>query len=270
MKMFKYIVCLALISASLVFAAKTVLGPTSQGLLFVANDPGMGWAEYTVTNDLGIKTWVVLTGGGPKSAITIDGKDGSSPVNANIVVNEAKMIKGKKVNGSIDNMIFGVFSPVGTFDPQDLGVMTNFSPGTGIILKLKGITVGTVIAGDNKMVQVDALKNFATDSGYKNGGSKVMTYAGNVGGNTGDKGWLGVPPELQPIAALANFGTGCQIKQVKAKGSIDNLEVYASGIDKNGSPKSKMMAKPGGGTVDLITATGWRIDKFKGVNVATP
>lgn len=271
MKALKYIVCLALITASLIYAAKNILGPTSEGLLFVANDPGMGLEEYTVTNELGIKTWVVLTGGGPKSAVTIDGKDGASPVNANILVNEAKMVKGKKVFGTIDNLIFGVFSPVGVFNPQHLGIMTNYSPGTGIILKLKGITVGTVIAGDNKMVQVDAIKNFATDSGYKAKGAKVMTYAGNVGGPSDvDKGWLGVPPEMQPIAALADYSTGCLVKQVKAKGAVDSLDVYASGIEKNGAPKSKMMAKPGGGTVNLITQTGWRIDKFKGVNVTAP
>jgi hypothetical protein len=271
MKAIKYIMCLTLISASLIFAVKNVLGPTSEGLLFVANDPGMGLEEYTVTNDLGIKTWVILTGGGPKSKVTLDGKDGASPVDANILINEAKMIKGKKAFGTVDNLIFGVFSPVGQFNPQHLGIMTNYSPGTGITIKLKGVTVGTVIAGDNKLVQVDAVKNFATDSGFKAKGAKVMSFAGNVGGPSEvDKGWLGVPPEMQPIAALADYSEGCQIKMVKAKGAIDSLDVYASGIEKKGSPKSKMQAKPGGGTVNLITQTGWRTDKFKGVNVTTP
>ena len=271
MKMFTYGVCLIIVAASLVYAAKNVLGPTSEGLVFVANDPGMALEEYVVTNGVGIKTWVVITGGGPKSKLTLDGKDGASPQEANILINQAKMITAKKVFGSIENLIFGVFSPVGVFNPEHLGVMTNYSPGDGLIVKMKGVTVGTVIASDNKMVQVDAIEKFATDSGFKAKGAKVMSYAGNVGGpDDANKGWLGVPPEMQPIAALADYGPGCQIKMVKAKGAVDALEVYASGIEKSGKPKSKMMAKPGGGTVDLINQTGWRIDKFKGVSVTTP
>ena len=271
MKALKYTLCIALMISAIVYAGKITLGPTKQGMIFLVKDAGMGLEEYTVTNAVGIKDWVVITGGGPKSKIMIDGKSGQSPDAANIVINTAKMIKGKKTAGTIDNLLFGVFTPgAGELQKEELGNMERFEPNAGLIVKLKGTGVGTVIAADNKMVQADSIVNFATDTGFKNKGAKIQTKLGDVGGTVEEPGWLGIPTDYPSIAVLADYSDGCQVKMVKAKGAIDNLNVYASGIAKNGKPKSKMKAKVGGGEAVMYTETGWRTDKFKGVTPVTP
>lgn len=257
MKVLRFVLCMVLVASAVLYAAKNVLGPTSDGMVIVSSDPNSSLEEYVVTNGVGIKKWVLLLGGGPATKLTIDGKSGTSPADANILVNDAKMIKGKKISGSIANLIAGVFSPVGNFDPQDLGIMTNFSPGSLPMVKMKGVTIGTVIAGDAKVIQSDSIMNFATDSGFKGKGAAVQTKVGNVGGSPGDRGWLGVPPELQPLAALADYGPGCLIKMVKAKGAINDLDIYAS-PSKPG--KSKLQGKIPGAVMLYNTAeTDWKL-----------
>jgi uncharacterized protein YwbE len=252
MKALKFALCMVLVASAVLYAAKNIMGPTMDGLVFVSNDAGTTLEEYT-TNGM---HWIVIAGGGPKTKITIDGKQGTSPAGQNIVINDCKMVKGKKITGNINNMLFGVFSPVGTFDPADLGIMTNFSPGNCGQVKLKGVTVGTVLGADMKKVMADAVRNVATDSGFKGKGVTVQTKVGNIGGDPGDNGWLGVPPDLQPIAALADYSDGCLIKKAKAKGAVDNLDIYASPAKPT---KSKLQGKvPGVVTVFNTAATDWK------------
>jgi len=252
MKALKIMFCVALAACAMVYAAKNILGPTSDGVVFVANDPGVTLDEYS-TNGM---DWVVLSGGGPKTKITIDGKQGTSPADMNLVVNSCKMVNGKKISGSVNNLLAGVFIDGGTFDPTYLGDMSKFTPNAMSQVKLKGCTVGTVIGADMKKVLADAVAKVATDTGAKGKGVTVQTKVGNIGGDPGDNGWLGVPPDLQPIAALADYGAGCLIKAAKAKGAVDNLDIYASPAKPT---KSKLQGKiPGAATVYNSAATDWK------------
>jgi hypothetical protein len=252
MKTLKFALCLALAASAMLYAAKNIMGPTQDGLVFVSNDAGTTLEEYD-TNGM---HWIVIAGGGPKTKITIDGKQGTSPAGQNMAINACKMVKGKRVTGNINNLLFGVFSPGGTFDPAALGNMNDYSPGECVQVKLKGVTVGTVIGADMKKVLADSVEKVATDTGFKGKGVTVQTKVGNIGGSPSDTGWLGVPPDLQPIAALADYGPGCLIKAAKAKGAVDNLDIYASPAKPQ---KSKLQGKiPGVVTVHNTAATDWK------------
>lgn len=265
MKTIKFLLCIMFLVSAIAYAGNITLGPTKNGMIFIVKNARMTLEEFTVTNAIypDGADWIVMKGGGNKTKIIIDGNTGKDPYNANIIIDNCKMIKGKKTAGVIDNLIFG------TFTSNDyLGVMKEYTPGNGVIVKLKGTAVGTIIAAGNKIVLVDSIVNFTTDYGYKDKGAKVYATQGDIGGSSEKPGWLGLPSDDCPIVLSQSidsnyFGSCCRIKKLKAKkGAVANLNIYASGIVKNGKPKTKIKSSVAPDNLVFSNEYGWIIPYY--------
>ena len=160
-------ICIVIFStiliSSILYAAKPldIDTPTLKGFIKTKDSK-----EFVETNG-----WIIFKGLDAKSQIQITEANG-----ANILVNDAKMIKQKgKVSGNINNIIIGT-SESDMADCSDLVLAGNekFS------VKLKGINIGSVVAKDMKMVLINDLSGCLTGTNPK--GIKIMTQDGGIEG----------------------------------------------------------------------------------------
>ena len=230
MKALKIIVCLTIVIAAVLYAAKTPtdFGGGLKGFLKTKA------AAAAFTNDNG---WIIFTGLDAKSQIQIT--EAASVVG--IVVNDAKQIKQKgKIAGTIDNIVVGtdVLDAAGNVDLTKLAGNAKFS------VKLKGVNVGTVLATDMKMVLVNGLNGTLAGNNAK--GIKVMTQDGDL---------AGADAANRAVVGLATVPT--MIKMVKAKkGKIEYVDATEATPAKVG--KTKWMAKVAGtGDVLVKSKADW-------------
>jgi len=215
MKALKIIVCLTIVLAAVLYAAKvpTDFGGGLKGFLKTK----AAAAAYTNING-----WIIFTGLDAKSQLQIT----EATAVEGIIVNDAKQIKQKgKITGQINNIIVGTATT--PFDPANptytLAGNAKFS------VKLKGVNVGTVLAKDMKMVLVNDLNGVLAGNNAK--GIKVMTQDGNL---------AGADAANRAVVGLATVPT--MIKMVKAKkGKIEYVDAKEATPAKVG--KTKWMAK---------------------------
>ncbi len=240
-KVLNVAVCLTLIVAAIVYAAKN---PFTVGDL-------VGYSTKSTLTGVETNGWIVLTGGSAKDKVVVTaGVDKKK-----IILDTAKVFQTKKIPGNLDTLL------IGSFGVNVVGDIAGFAPGPIKLVKMKGATIGTVISKALKLVLADSVAKVATDGGFKGKGVTVKTKAGNVGGTTTDRGWLGVP-DGHPLAAQMGEGV-CTIKGAVSKAAIDNLDIYAKPFK---AGKGKLKGKtPGTVTVAAGKASDWT--KLKNVTV---
>ena len=228
MKTIKIIVCLTIVVAAIAYAAKipTVFGPGVEGFL-KTKAPA---ASYTNLNG-----WVIFKGLDAKSQVQLTTAD----LNANILVNDAKLIKQKgKIFGDVANILVGT-SASDMADPTDVVYAGNekFS------VKLKGINVGTVMATSMKLVLVNDLSGKLAGTNLK--GIKVFTQDGGI------EGTVAAPV----VIGDANLPT--MLKLVKAKkGAIGYVDATLATPAK--LAKTKWGAKvASAGAVQVAALADW-------------
>ncbi len=240
-KVLNVALCLTLIVAALVYAKKN---PFTVGDL-------VGYSTKSTLTGVETNGWIVLTGGTDRDKVVVTaGVDKKK-----IILDTGKAFQTKKISGNLDTLL------IGSFGVNPVGEIAGFAPGAIKLVKMKGATIGTVMAKGLKMVMADSVAKVATDGGFKGKGVKVKTKAGNIGGTATDRGWLGVPDD-NPLAATLGEGV-CTIKGAFAKGAIDNLDIYAK---PHKAGKGKLKGKtPGAVTVAAGKASDWT--KLKNVTV---
>ena len=232
MKALKILVCITIVLAAVLYAAKTPtdFGGGLKGFL-KTKAPAAAF-----TNQDG---WIVFTGLDAKSQIQIT----EATAVKGIVVNDAKQIKQKgKISGDINSIVVADNVPV-IVDGKIVNGVT-LAGNEKFSVKLKGINVGTVLASKMKMVLVDSLSGILAGNNAK--GIKVMTQDGDL---------AGADAANRAVVGLTDVPT--MIKMVKAKkGKIEWVDATAATPAKPG--KTKWMAKVAGtGDVLVKSAADW-------------
>jgi len=228
MKYVKVIACLAMVLAALVYA-----GTWSDFGINVKTKAA--YDVNQVTNNAGI--WLVATGGTDASKIQFLGGtaagthillDKVGAVSAKGITDVGTIavgtLSGAPANGSLAGF-FAVYQPAG--GPK------------GVAFKLKGVTIGTVLAGTLKGVSAASIGNVAGNSSKGSGIGAVTTVGGLFGAPGNQKyGYIGTP------------GIPTKVKGLKCKGTAGNVVLYAT-PGKTG--KTKLAAK-GGAAGDGVIA----------------
>jgi hypothetical protein len=229
MKALKVILCLALVVSALVYAAKV---EEQWGTLTVQHKGELALATIT-------QGWIVAAGGTDKSSVNIVAANGDEK----LLVDNLKTVKGKGV--SLDTLAIGTVDPV----PADNALATfyaSYKPAgstKGVALKLKGGTIGTVLATTLKAVKADGVGS-AAGAGKGNKGV-VISSKGGIGGKFGDAGnekysYIGGPATVPTV-----------VKKAKAKAAMGDVVVYGAAAK---AGKTKIKAK-GGASGDGVFAT---------------
>jgi len=228
MKALKILLCLALVVSALVYAKKV---EEQWGTLTVQHKGDLALAVVT-------QGWIVATGGSDKSSLSIVAANGDEK----LLVDKVKTVKGKGV--SLDTLAVGTVDPV----PADNGLDTfyaSYQPdgsSKGTALKLKGGTIGTVLASTLKAVKADGVGSAA--GAGKGGKGLVISSKGGIGGLFGAVGnekyaYIGVPNNVPTI-----------IKKAKAKAAMGDVVLYGAAAK---AGKTKVQAK-GGASGDGVFA----------------
>lgn len=243
----KYVICLLLAAAAIIYAAKTpeVFGPGVEGFLKTKSTTA---AWTVVTNTPGTTDgiiWVVFTGLDAKSQIQL-----TKCEDASIIVNDAKQIKQKgKISGSAKTLMFGT--------PNDLNTL-NFGGNPKAMIKLKGVNVGTVLAGSIKMVQCNDLTGGHVGSDSAKG--VLLKAEGNVAGaDAANRVMIGKVPS-QPGATIP----ATKIKGISAKGAIEYADAVNTVAAKPTKTKLKAKLPPTG---DVLVSAGQYSEKSKNVTL---
>ena len=242
MKTLKIIVCLSIVVAAIVYAAKT---PTD----FSADVAGFLKTKATVavTETNG---WLIFKGMDAKSQLQLTKADN----NANILLDNGKMVKqkGGKVTGALGSILVGTSA-------SDMATPTDvvYAGNDKFSIKLKGISVGTVIASSMKMVFVNGLNGTLAGGNAK--GLKVMTELDLAGADAANRAVVG----------LATVPT--VIKMVKSKkGKIEWVDATAATPVKAGKTKWKAKVAPSG-DVQVADLAAWaEAKKNKNVTLVGP
>ena len=215
----KIISCVLFILATVLYAAKDPIdfGGGLKGYL-------KSKTTVTVTNKNG---WIIFTGMNSKSQIQITEANNVT----GILVDDAKQIKQKgKITGFIKNIVVASADALlanGSIDLTKLGGNEKFT------VKLKGMNVGTILAGEMKMVYVSGLNGGIAGTNAK--GIKILMQDGDLAGigtDTNDYAFVG----LDAVPTM--------IKIVKAKrGKIECVDARAATPAKPG--KTRWIAKEG-------------------------
>jgi len=175
MKTLKFLGCIALIAASVVYAAKTTY--FANGISFNDSKANANKGLAPVITNIPGTLVQVVTPADPKSQIvilTIPGTKASL-----FLKGQAKSIKGKKATGYLDNV--GVISDLTQFTligtNGEVVLKAGYTMGIADAVQLKGVTVGTVFANGLGTVQADSLVSVYGDTGAKGKGIKIQAVA---------------------------------------------------------------------------------------------
>ena len=253
-KVLNIAICLSIVIGAVVYATDKI----------AINDAGLTaelktkvGATYSVTNG-----FVVIQGAGPKDSLTIVGAD---MPNGGIIMNDAKMIKQKgKIFGYIDSIIMATDAS-SIIDPSV--VIGTLSGNPKFSIKLKGITVGTVLAKDMKLVLVDSITGAIAGNNAK--GVKIMTSL-NIEGSATEDVLVGAYDIIPTGSGVeVNVPVATTIKSIKAKkGAIGYVDALNATAAKPG--KTKWTAKvASGGDVEVAAVGDWS-SKNKNVTLVEP
>ncbi len=232
MKTLKIIVCLTIVIAAIVYAKKV---PTD----FSSDLAGFLKTKSATASFVNTNGWVIFKGLDAKSQIQLTKADN----NANILVNDAKMIKVKgKFTGSLGSVIVGT-SASDMKTPTDVVYAGN----SKFSIKLKGISVGTIIAKDMKAAFANDLSSAFAGSNAK--GISLMTELDIAGASATNRAVIGIA------------GVPTVLKAVKSKkGKIENVDATLATPAKVG--KTKWKAKvAGSGNVTVAKLDDWAAAK---------
>lgn len=231
MKYLKAIACLAMVLAALVYA-----GTWSDFGINVKTKAA--YDVNAVTNDAGI--WLVATGGTDADKIQFLG--GTTP-NTHILLDKVGAVSAKGIT-DVGTIAVGTLSGA----PAD-GTLASFfavyQPAggpKGVAFKLKGVTIGTVLAGTLKGVSAAAIGNVA-GSNPKGSGIAAVTRVGGLFGAPGNEkyAYIGVGG-ANPIATT--------VKGLKCKGTAGDVMLYAAPA----KPGSTKISAKGGALGDGVMA----------------
>lgn len=235
MKYVKAIACIAMVLAALVYA-----GTWSDFGITVKTK-----TQYDVnaqTNAAGV--WLVATNGSPAAKIQFLG--GTTP-NTKILLDNVGGVSAKGIT-DVDTIAVGTLSGA----PADGSLASFFavyqpagSP-KGVAFQLKGVTIGTVLAGTLKGVSAAAVGNVAGDSPNGSGIAAVTRVGGLFGAPGNQKyGYIGVGG-ANPIPT--------KVKAVKCKGTVGDVVLYATAANPGAT---KIAAKGGGTGVFAVNTNDW-------------
>ncbi len=250
-KVLNIAICLSIVIAAVVYAADKI--PISMAGLTAELKTSVG-ATVSETNG-----FVLLSGMGDKDSLTITGVDNVK----GIVMDGGKMIKQKgKINGYIDNIIFATEAPSIT-DPTL--IVATLAGNEKLSIKLKGISVGTVLAKQMKLVLVDSLSGAIAGNNAK--GVKIMTTT-DIAGDVTERLLVGAY-DYNVGAGEMNIPVATKIKSIKAKkGVISYVDALNATPAKPG--KTKWSAKvAGAGDVEVASLADWST-KNKNVTLVQP
>ncbi len=250
-KVLNIAICLSIVIAAVVYAADKI--PISMAGLTAELKTSVG-ATVSETNG-----FVLLSGMGDKDSLTITGVDNVK----GIVMDGGKMIKQKgKINGYIDNIIFATEAPSIT-DPTL--IVATLAGNEKLSIKLKGISVGTVLAKQMKLVLVDSLSGAIAGNNAK--GVKIMTTT-DIAGDVTERLLVGAY-DYNVGAGEMNIPVATTIKSIKAKkGVISYVDALNATPAKPG--KTKWSAKvAGAGDVEVASLADWST-KNKNVTLVQP
>jgi hypothetical protein len=262
MKMVKLIACFALVVAALVYAGG-VIQTVPSGLAFVTKYPTTIVSE---TNG-----WVIIRGSGDSLKETIglasklaDGSAAPGPTGQCLVIECAKGLKGSRkdlIDGHFSEVVYGVFTnadgtdAVGdysklTLNDPTLQVDSALKPGKSFSMKLKGVTVGTVIAkkcaptadsiSHALLTEAKALKGVALTAGGKGLYGILGTGSNLAPGTVGIAPGLTNFPDL--IAQINPVETA--LGKATAKNQMLDLMIFSESIPPlNGKAKAKLISK---------------------------
>ena len=252
-KVLNIAICLSIVIAAVVYAADKI--PISMAGLTAELKTSVG-ATVSETNG-----FVLLSGMGDKDSLTITGVDNVK----GIVMDGGKMIKQKgKINGYIDNIIFATEAPSIT-DPTL--IVATLAGNEKLSIKLKGISVGTVLAKQMKLVLVDSLSGAIAGNNAK--GVKIMTSL-DIAGDATERVLVGAYDIIPTGSSVeVNVPVATTIKSIKAKkGMIGYVDAVNATPAKPG--KTKWSAKvAGAGDVEVASLADWST-KNKNVTLVQP
>ena len=253
-KVLNIVICLSIVIAAVVYAADKI--PISAAGLTAELKTSTG-ATVSETNG-----FVVIQGAGPKDSLTITA---ANMPNGGIIMNDAKIIKQKgKFFGYIDSIVMAT-EAASILDPSV--VIGTLSGNSKLSIKLKGITVGTVLAKDMKLVLVDNITGAIAGNNAK--GVKIMTSLSIEGSATEDVlvGAYDIIPTGSSVEV--NVPVATTIKSVKAKkGAIGYVDALNATPAKLG--KTKWTAKvASAGDVEVAAVADWS-SKNKNVILVQP
>ncbi len=181
-------ICSTILLSSFLYAAKPLDIDTLTLKGFIKTKASK---EFVETNG-----WIIFTGLDAKSQIQITVANG-----ANILVNDAKMIKQKgKVSGNINNFIIGTSASL-MADTNDVVYAGN----SKFLAKLKGFNFGNIIAKEMRMAYFN---NFCgTLAGTNPKGIKIMTQDGGIVGTSNRFAKIGLP-EIPTMVKMINLKKG--------------------------------------------------------------
>ena len=252
-KVLNIAICLSIVIAAVVYAADKIdinmAGLTGQLKTSVG-------ATVSETNG-----FVILSGMGDKDSLTITGVDNVK----GIVMDGGKLIKQKgKIAGYIDSIIIAKEAPSIT-DPTL--IVATLAGNDKLSIKLKGISVGTVLAKNMKLVLVNDISGVLAGTLMSGKGIKVLTTL-DIAGDAGERMLIGaydynVGPGEEEIPVAT------QIKSIKAKkgmiGYVDALNATPAKVG-----KTKWTAKiQSAGDVEVASLADWST-KNKNVTLVQP
>lgn len=248
MKTLKFLGCIALIAAAVVYAAKTpyVITTPNGVVSFLdskANAKKLINPGYTNINGVAVITPVSTL----KSGITIVGATLKPSI---MLIGGAKSVKTKLAKGTVTT-IDNVGALVNTTVILSNGTLvTGFAPAIVGSIQLKGVNVGTVFAAGLGTVQADTFVNVLGDLGAKGKGIKIQALAkvGFSGGTSSSN----VPSALGGLGVIK--GT---VKGLDTKDTLRFLNLSGATPVKLG--KTMVKVKNASTVYDTPTTGKWKV-----------
>lgn len=272
MKAVRYIAFFAIVVSALVYAQggrgvvdiggalwdyRTRIEPTFEVIeLMSDDDPG--------------QVWYYVQGGDDRAQLRARRIDIGNEIN--MIVDEVRQVRGQRESGNLRNLLLGRLPDEvlesGTFSINDLFPS---NPDRGLVVIMRGTTIGTVISRNARRIVAGELENYAGDAAWRGNGVRIQTRLGNMGGTPEQQGWLGVPPDFPNEIIAMSMSDVCIVRDVNSRVQVDYLDVYASGrLNRGGNPTSRLRARVPGGSAVMINDLGWRTDRFRRVTPIIP
>ena len=237
-KVLNIALCLSIVISAVVYAATKIDfdlgGLTGQLKTKLA-------ASVTETNG-----WVVFSDMGEKDLVTVYAVDNVK----GIVMDGGKLLKQKgSIVGNIDSIVIAQEAP-SIVDPSV--IVSTLAGNDKLSIKLKGISVGTIIAKNMKMVIVNDIDGALGGTLASGKGIKVLT-TGDIAGDATERMLVGAY-DYNVGGEDINIPVATMIKSIKSKkGAIGYVD--ASNATAAKPTKTKWIAKvPSNG--DVLVAAG--------------
>lgn len=234
MKYVKAIACIAMVLAALVYA-----GTWSDFGITVKTKAN--YDVQQVVNPAG--TWLVATGGTDADKIQFLG---GTTAGTKILLDKVGAVSAKGIT-EVDTIAVGTLSgtPAGGSLADFFAVYQPAGSPKGVAFKLKGVTIGTVLAGTLKGVSAAAVGNVAGQN-PKGAGIAAVTRVGGLFGAAGNQkyGYVGTP------------GIVTRVKGLKCKGTAGDVVLYAAAA-KPGSTKIAAKGGAAGAGVFAVNPADW-------------